>query len=255
MPALRSGHCAHRRGDDPHRRGTGRRSGTPVHVVTSLPWYRAHAIESGWDGRCVRTEETAWGSITRVHPFPGRRQVATCSDGRSGSSRYSLLAGVHACAPAGGSVDRGAVIAMSPPLTLGLTGWVASRLRRCPMVFNIQDVFPGRGRRDRCHHEPHGDRRRAAGSNGSAIALPTPSPCSPTTCATTSWPSCRAPSDTVHVIPNFVDTEAIRPCGPFDRVPRRTRTRRRARRAVRRQRRVLAVARPRAVGGPRHCPT
>jgi colanic acid biosynthesis glycosyl transferase WcaI len=31
---------------------------------------------------------------------------------------------------------------MSPPLTLGLTGWLASRLRRCPMVFNIQDVFP-----------------------------------------------------------------------------------------------------------------
>jgi colanic acid biosynthesis glycosyl transferase WcaI len=31
---------------------------------------------------------------------------------------------------------------MSPPLTLGLTGWVASRIRRCPMIFNIQDVFP-----------------------------------------------------------------------------------------------------------------
>ncbi len=34
------------------------------------------------------------------------------------------------------------VIAMSPPLTLGLTGWIASRLRRAPLVFNIQDVFP-----------------------------------------------------------------------------------------------------------------
>jgi colanic acid biosynthesis glycosyl transferase WcaI len=31
---------------------------------------------------------------------------------------------------------------MSPPLTLGLTGWLASRIRRCPSVFNIQDVFP-----------------------------------------------------------------------------------------------------------------
>jgi colanic acid biosynthesis glycosyl transferase WcaI len=31
---------------------------------------------------------------------------------------------------------------MSPPLTLGITGWLASRLRRCPFVFNIQDVFP-----------------------------------------------------------------------------------------------------------------
>jgi colanic acid biosynthesis glycosyl transferase WcaI len=31
---------------------------------------------------------------------------------------------------------------MSPPLTLGLTGWLASRIRRCPSIFNIQDVFP-----------------------------------------------------------------------------------------------------------------
>jgi colanic acid biosynthesis glycosyl transferase WcaI len=31
---------------------------------------------------------------------------------------------------------------MSPPLTLGLTGWLVARVRRAPLVFNIQDVFP-----------------------------------------------------------------------------------------------------------------
>ena len=31
---------------------------------------------------------------------------------------------------------------MSPPITLGLTGWLVSRLRRGRMIFNIQDVFP-----------------------------------------------------------------------------------------------------------------
>ena len=35
-----------------------------------------------------------------------------------------------------------AVIAMSPPLTLGLTGWLVSKVRRAPLIFNIQDVFP-----------------------------------------------------------------------------------------------------------------
>jgi colanic acid biosynthesis glycosyl transferase WcaI len=34
------------------------------------------------------------------------------------------------------------VIAMSPPLTMGLTGWVTHLVRRGPLVFNIQDVFP-----------------------------------------------------------------------------------------------------------------
>ena len=31
---------------------------------------------------------------------------------------------------------------MSPPLTLGLAGWLVARARRVPFVFNIQDVFP-----------------------------------------------------------------------------------------------------------------
>jgi colanic acid biosynthesis glycosyl transferase WcaI len=35
-----------------------------------------------------------------------------------------------------------AVIAMSPPLTLGLSGWLIAKWRRAPLVFNIQDVFP-----------------------------------------------------------------------------------------------------------------
>ncbi|HEX8805106.1 MAG TPA: glycosyltransferase family 4 protein, partial [Acidimicrobiales bacterium] len=35
-----------------------------------------------------------------------------------------------------------AVLAMSPPLTLGAAGWVAARRWRAPFVFNIQDVFP-----------------------------------------------------------------------------------------------------------------
>ena len=31
---------------------------------------------------------------------------------------------------------------MSPPLPLGLAGWLAARTRRAPFVFNVQDVFP-----------------------------------------------------------------------------------------------------------------
>ncbi len=44
--------------------------GHRLHVVTALPWYRHHALEVGWDGQLVRHEQTAWGTITRVHPFP-----------------------------------------------------------------------------------------------------------------------------------------------------------------------------------------
>ncbi|MFM8417498.1 MAG: glycosyltransferase family 4 protein, partial [Actinomycetota bacterium] len=35
-----------------------------------------------------------------------------------------------------------AVIAMSPPLTLGIVGWLAAVGRRTRLIFNVQDVFP-----------------------------------------------------------------------------------------------------------------
>ncbi|MEZ5219594.1 MAG: glycosyltransferase [Ilumatobacteraceae bacterium] len=57
---------------------------------------------------------------------------------RLGFAGFSALAGLHGLR--GGRVD--AVLAMSPPLTLGLTGWVMHLVRRGPLVFNIQDVFP-----------------------------------------------------------------------------------------------------------------
>ena len=188
--------------------------GHTVHVVTALPWYRSHRIEPAWQGRLVRSETTPWGSITRVHPFPGRDK-SNLVRRALGFGAYSLLAGVQ-CLRVGGWFRRsGAVIAMSPPLTLGLTGWVASRLRRCPLVFNIQDVFPD-------------------------AAVETGAISNRTIIAAASWlerVSYRAAdavtvlSDdlrdnvvaklisarrdqaggTVHVIPNFVDTEAIVP--------------------------------------------
>lgn len=115
--------------------------GHTVHVVTALPWYRAHAIEPDWQGRLLRTESTGWGTIIRVHPFPGadKRNLLRRAIGFAG---FSVLAGV-AGVRAGGWFRRvDVVLAMSPPLTLGLTGWVVGLTHRAPLVFNIQDVFP-----------------------------------------------------------------------------------------------------------------
>lgn len=115
--------------------------GEKVHVVTALPWYRDHAIEAGWGGRLVRREKTPWGSVTRVHPFPGKSKRNLLRRA-IGFAAFSVVAGVCTLFVGGLKRSPRAIIAMSPPLTLGLTGWLASRLRRCPLIFNIQDVFP-----------------------------------------------------------------------------------------------------------------
>ncbi len=110
--------------------------GHQLDVVTALPWYVGHEVEPVWRGRLVRREHTEWGSITRVHPFPtDKRSIVRRAVAFGGFSALAGLEGLR-----GGRCDG--VLSMSPPLTLGLTGWVMAKARRAPLVFNIQDVFP-----------------------------------------------------------------------------------------------------------------
>jgi colanic acid biosynthesis glycosyl transferase WcaI len=110
--------------------------GHRIDVVTALPWYEHHRVEPAWSGRAVQTESTAWGTVRRVHPFPtDKRSIPRRALGFAGFSALAGLSGLR-----GGRVDG--VLAMSPPLTLGLTGWAVASARRGPLVFNIQDVFP-----------------------------------------------------------------------------------------------------------------
>jgi len=111
--------------------------GHRVHVVTALPWYQHHAIEPGWGRSLLRHEDTSWGRITRVHPFPtDKRNIPARSLAFGGFTLLAGLAGVFTRS------RPDAVLAMSPPLTLGAAGWAVARAHHVPFVFNIQDVFP-----------------------------------------------------------------------------------------------------------------
>lgn len=114
--------------------------GHRLHVVTSLPWYEHHRVAPGWTGKLARWERTPWGGVTRVHPFP--------TDKRNIPARGLAFAGFTALAGAAAVLRRidgskpDVVLTMSPPLTLGVAGWLAARRWGMPYVFNVQDVFP-----------------------------------------------------------------------------------------------------------------
>ena len=181
-----------------------------LHVVTALPWYREHAVEPGWQAALGRRELTLWGSVTRVNPFPGddKRNLARRALGFAG---FSLLAGLAALR-AGGVLRRAdAVIAMSPPLTMGLTGRLAAWAHRAPLVFNIQDVFPDAAVRTGAIT----DRRVIAAASwlervsyrlADAVTV-----LSGDLAANVRGKLPARRSATVHTIPNFVDTVAIHP--------------------------------------------
>jgi colanic acid biosynthesis glycosyl transferase WcaI len=112
-------------------------AGHELHVVTSLPWYEHHRVEPEWGGRLVRSENHSWGRISRVHPFPtDKRNIPARSMAFVGFTGLATLVALFRRARPDG------VLAMSPPITLGLAGALVARIRRVPFVFNIQDVFP-----------------------------------------------------------------------------------------------------------------
>ena len=112
-------------------------AGHEVHVVTSLPWYREHRVEGDWRGRLVRRGWAGDASVVRLTPFAGdKASLASRALGFVAFSGAAALAGVAARGP------FDAVMALSPPLTLGTAGWLAAVRHRCPLVLNVQDVFP-----------------------------------------------------------------------------------------------------------------
>ncbi len=111
--------------------------GHETHVVTSLPWYEHHAVADGWQGSPWRTGRHEHGTITRLHPFPTDKTSLTArSLGYLGFSAMAAGAAVAARGP------FDAVLTLSPPLTLAVAGWLAAERHRCPLIVDIQDVFP-----------------------------------------------------------------------------------------------------------------
>jgi colanic acid biosynthesis glycosyl transferase WcaI len=179
--------------------------GHELHVVTALPWYTHHAVEPEWRGRPVRRERTAWGSITRVHPFPSDKTSIPLRAASFGA--FCTLAA--AAALPGGRLD--ALMAMSPPLPLGLVGRLAAAVHRCPLVFNVQDIFPdvaiqlgklndGRLIRAARHLE------RTTYEHAAAVTV-----LSADLQANVAAKVGADHRGVIRVIPNFVDTELVRP--------------------------------------------
>ena len=185
--------------------------GHEVYVVTSLPWYAAHAVDEAWKGRIIRKERTAWGSITRVYPFPtNKRNILARALGYGG---FSALAGLCSL------LERRrpeVVMAMSPPLTLGLAAWLTSRLRRAPFVFNVQDVFPDVAVEVGAISNQGVIRlleglERFVYRRADAVTVLSEDLRSNVESKIVRAETTDRAAETVRVIPNFVDTEQIRP--------------------------------------------
>lgn len=188
-----------------------------VHVVTALPWYRLHDIEPGWNGQLVRGEDTSWGRITRVHPFPtDKRNIPARALAFGGFTALATLMGI------GARPRPDVVLAMSPPLTMGLAGRLVAAVRGIPMVFNIQDVFPdvavelGLLRGERVIAAARWLERVSYRASDAVTVLSDDLADNVRAKIVSGLAPLRgkAQASKVRVIPNFVDTDRVRPSTP-----------------------------------------
>lgn len=182
--------------------------GHHIDVVTSLPWYEHHEVLPQWRGKVLRRERTAWGQVTRVHPFPTGDKRSIPKRAVGFAAFCALDAGVAAV---GGRVD--VAFAMTPPLPMAATGWFAALARRAPLVLNVQDVFPDvavelgllRGRR--------------VISAASALERWSYARCAAVTVLSADMRANLAAKmrrpQRLRVIPNFVDVDVVQP-GPLE---------------------------------------
>lgn len=110
--------------------------GHSVYVLTAMPNYPRGKIYAGYGG-LLRREETADTTVWRSYVYP-TRSVA-------GIARLANYFSFVASSLIAGSLTLPRLdflITESPPLFLGLSGFVLSRLKGAQWIFNVSDLWP-----------------------------------------------------------------------------------------------------------------
>ncbi len=111
--------------------------GHGVTVLTGFPNYPSGKLYPGYRLRLSRRETLAGVSVVRVPLFPdhSRSSLGRTLNYLSFALSSALLGPWLLTKP-------DVIFVYHPPLTVGLPGWVLSRLWRVPFVYQIQDMWP-----------------------------------------------------------------------------------------------------------------
>ena len=111
--------------------------GHHVQVITSFPHAPQWKIWDGYQSKWFMREIINGVSVLRTYLYVPQRP-------RKALNRIlydmSFTASALLSALTTGPCD--ALVVVSPPLQLGVTGWVLSLLKRAPLFFHIQDLIP-----------------------------------------------------------------------------------------------------------------
>lgn len=111
--------------------------GHDVRVVTAFPHYARNQIEPEFRGRLFQRAGHKGIRVTRSYLYVSsdKQRVLARLFSYLSFNVLSVVAGLSA-----GRCD--VILAPSPPLTIGLSAWAISRLTRAPFIYNVQDIYP-----------------------------------------------------------------------------------------------------------------
>lgn len=178
-------------------------AGHEVTVLASFPHYSCPAVWPEYRRRLLQWD--------RVGPVRVIRSYIYVSPGRSSLGRILNYLSFNLSSLVGGLLSgrQDVIFAISPPLTIGISAWLLSLIKRAPYCYNLQDIWPEvavrlgvlRGRRlielfERLEIFIYQTSRRIfAISEEFRMNLERKG----------------VPSEKIVVLPNFVDTEVLRP--------------------------------------------
>jgi colanic acid biosynthesis glycosyl transferase WcaI len=111
--------------------------GHEVTVVTAFPHYDINRIWDAYRGKLVQKEKKDSLTVYRSYLYlPSKKnsivgRLLSYASFNAFTTLVGLFAGKHDI-----------ILAPSPPLTIGLSAYVISYLRNVPYIYNVQDIYP-----------------------------------------------------------------------------------------------------------------
>lgn len=106
-----------------------------VTVVTNFPWYNLETIPVRYKGRLYMRETMDGFEVIRVaFPIFGPKKVKLIA-GHLTTPLTSFIGGLIVKRP-------DIIFVYSPPLFMGLTGWLLSVFKKVPFIMGVQDLHP-----------------------------------------------------------------------------------------------------------------
>src|SRR5262245_44158271 len=110
--------------------------GNEVTVISSMPHYGRQEIPPEYRGKLLHRSEFKGADLWRTFVYiPKNTSGVQRAFNYLSYTIMSIVAGLMAKKP-------DFILCINPPITVGFSGWLLSLVRRVPLVFNVQDVWP-----------------------------------------------------------------------------------------------------------------